>query len=111
MYESPTEIIRKVGGFLREKLSTNRDELIAQLTDLEALRFELVEQRTRLFQILAEKKNQMLYPQEKGKTELDRRIMLGASVALIERDYIFLESLEGLVRDRLVLGEQLLSLP
>ena len=110
MYESPTEIMRKVGEFLREPLSLDIPVLQGQLTGLEALRYDLADKRTQWYQTLAEKKNQMLYPKDKEKTELDRKVMLNASVALIEKDYLFLVALEELIQERLQLGKQLLSL-
>lgn len=106
-YKSPTEIMAKVGAFLREPLEDIRPQLIG----LEALRFELAEKRCEWFQLLQEKKNQMLYPKDKDKTELDRRVMLNASVAVIEKDYIFLETLENLIHERIELGKILLTQP
>lgn len=104
MYEPP-EIIKRVGALLREPISANPKDI----TKLEALRYELLETRCRWQQLLAEKKANMLYPKGKEVTELDRKVMLNASVANIEHDYEFLVGLERLVSDRLTLYPSLLT--
>lgn len=54
---------------------------------------------------LARRRAQYLFPQEKGKTELDRKISLDASVADIERDYEFARRLETIVDLKLELAK------
>lgn len=107
MYESPNEIIRRVGVFLREPIP--EVDIEDHLSGLEALRFDLAEATVDWQRLLAEKKNQMLHPKDKELTDMDRKVMLNASIAVIERDYEFLLRLEGLVSDRLDLGKMFLE--
>lgn len=67
------------------------------------LRAELADKKNEWLQMLHEKENQMLWPKDKDKTELDRRVMLNASVAVIRRDYEFLKDLDRLVEQRIEL--------
>lgn len=106
-YSSPNEIIAKVGSYLREPLSV--DKLQDQLIGLEALRFELAERKVEWLQLLHEKESQMLYPKDKDMTELDRKVRLNASVAVIRKDYEMLATLEKLVEQRLQFGKLLIE--
>lgn len=105
--ERVISIVSKVGVYLRDPISINT--LKTKIVGLESLRMELLEVRVDWQQLLAEKKNQMLYPKDKDKTELDRRVMLNASIANIERDCEFLVGLEKLVEQRLELERELLK--
>lgn len=109
MYNPPVEIIKRVGMYLGITLPSNRDKLIEHLTGLEATRYKLAEARVDWLLLLYEKKNQMLHPKDKDLTELDRRVMLNASIGVIERDYEFLVKLEQLVEERLTFGQKLLD--
>lgn len=109
-YESPTEIIKRVGGYLSTPLSLDTVVLIDQLTGLEACRFELADKTTEWHQHVAEYRNRMLHPKDKDMTELDRNVMLDAHVAVVRKDYEFLCKLEELVRERLQMGKLLLTL-
>lgn len=111
MYESPISVIKRVGLYLRTAMPIQGKKLVDHLQGLEATRFDLAQAVVDWHQLLAEKKNQMLYPKDKDKTEMDRRVMLDASVAVIERDYKFLCKLEELVRERIELGKIFLTLP
>ena len=107
MDTTPNEIIAKAGAYLRQPLIGNIKE---QLIGLEALRFELAERRTQQLQLLHEKENQMLFPKDKDFTELDRKIRLNASVAVIRRDYEMLTKIEELIKERLEFGIKLLDI-
>lgn len=109
-YQSPTEIIKKVGGYLATPLSMDTMELINHLTGLEACRFELADKTTEWHRLVAEHRNRMLHPKDKDMTELDRNTMLDAHVAVVRQDYEFLCKLEDLVRERLQFGKILLTL-
>lgn len=102
-------IIALVGNYLREKLPKDNEELAKQLVELEALRFQLLEVTVDWQQLLAEKKGQYLHPKDSNFTELDRRVMLNAHLANIERDVNFLLGLELLVTQHLQLGKALLA--
>lgn len=91
-------------------LTPVRRDIPVVLRGLDSVRLDLAKTRADWGQLLAEKKNQMLHPKDKELTEMDRRIMLNASVAQIERDYDFLCTLETLVHERLELGKLLLSI-
>lgn len=105
MYEPPTEIIRRVGGVLREPLPLDQADLYIHLNTLDALRYDLAEASVDWHRLLEEKKNQMLHPKDKDLTDMDRKVMLDASVAVISRDYEFLSKLEELVKERIELGK------
>lgn len=104
---TPNEILAKVGAYLRQPLE---GDIRTQLVSLESLRFELAEVRTDQLQLLHEKQNQMLYPKDKDFTELDRKVRLNASVAVINRDYELLVKVEELIKERLEFGMLLLGL-
>lgn len=109
MYEPPTEIIKRVGIYLSNAMPDGKDKLVAHLRGLEATRYKLAEATADWLQLLHEKKNQMLHPKDKELTEMDRRVMLNASIAIIERDYEFLCKLDVLVKDRIELGKLFLT--
>lgn len=92
--------LEKIALLIRDT-SPSTDEGVDSLLDasLHASRYRCDLQRD-----LALKKAQYLYPQEKGKTELDRRVMLDASVADLERDYEFALRLEKIVDIKLGLA-------
>ena len=96
-YVTPSEIISKVGQYLQETLTVDN------VKELEKLRFELAEKKNEWLQKLHERENQMLHPKDKELTELDRKTMLNASVAVIRRDYEFLKDLDRIVEQRIEL--------
>lgn len=108
-YEPPTDIIRRVGEYLRAGLPNDEVAMRIHLADIDRLQFDLTERRVDWLRLLSEKKNQMLHPKDKDLTDMDRKIMLNASVAVIERDYEFLVKLEELVKDRIELGKLFLT--
>lgn len=111
MYDSPTEVFRVVGRYLSEPLRyKDKEALKLDLVDLDAVRMKLSEARVDWLKLLHEKESQMLHPKDKDLTEMDRKVMLNASVAVIKRDYEFLVSLEKLVEERLALGRELLKI-
>lgn len=72
-------------------------------TQLEALVkawVDLARIRCGLRRSLAERRAQYLYPQEKGKTDLDRKTMLEGATADIEHDYDFAVQLEDIMSTR-----------
>lgn len=105
----PLELYGRVGAILRESLPVDLNQLKTHLRALELLRMDVLEHRVDWGQKVAEKSAQMLYPKDKEKTELDRKTMLNASVADLQRDYEFLKGLETLVAERLQLGLALLK--
>lgn len=109
-YESPLTTIKRVAEFLGEPLPSDSKALRAHLIGLEATRLELAEKRSDWLKMLHEKENQMLHPKDQALTEMDRRVMLHASTAIIRRDYDFLCSLEKLTEERLDFGKLLLTI-
>jgi hypothetical protein len=109
MYNPPTPIIKRVGIYMSVAMPMGREKIRDHLQGLEATRYELAKVRCDWLQMLHEKKNQMLHPKDKDLTELDRKTMVNASVAVIERDYEFLCKLEELVKDRIELGKIFLT--
>lgn len=107
MYESP-QIIRVIGELLRQELPSGK-ALTTYLKALENYRYDLAEARVDWLKLLHEKEAQMLHPKDKDFTELDRRTMLHASVAVIRRDYEFLVAIETIVDQRLAFGRELIS--
>lgn len=98
------EIVTKVGELLRQPLS--KENLIA----LDAIRYDLANERVKAMELLYVKRKQMLWPKdaEKGLTELDRTTRLNGDIAPLERDYQFLTRLETLVDSRIELALALL---
>lgn len=109
-YESPNEVIKRVGIYLSVAMPTGKARLTEHLIGLEACRFDLARAATQWQQTLSEYKNRMLYPKDKDKTELDRNVMLDAHVAIVRKDYELLCRLEELIKDRLEFGSLLLTL-
>lgn len=111
MYENTrvTDIIARVGAYLRQPLSIHKSELIKALTALESLRIDLLEVSVDWQEMLAEKKAQYLMPKDKDWTELDRKTRLNAQLANIERDAEFLAGLQVIVQERIKLGSILLQ--
>lgn len=103
------KIIAEVGEFLRVPIP--KDDLEDHIIGLEALRFELATQLVDSMMLLYQKRKQMLWPKdaEKGMTELDRTTRLNGDVAILERDYKFLQRLEELIDSRLKLAIFLLG--
>lgn len=109
MYQPPTEIMRRAGMYLRVTMPDAKAKLKEHLRVIEAVRYELAETRADWGKMLAEKKSQYLHPKDKEFTEMDRKIMLNAQLADIERDYEFLCTIELLVKERIDLGKVLLT--
>lgn len=109
-YQSPTEIIKRVGVYMSVSMPTDKKRLVDELRGLEACRYDLALKTAEWHKLLADKKRQALHPKDKDLTELDRNVMLDANVSVIRQDYEFLLKLEELVRDRLDLGKTLLTL-
>jgi hypothetical protein len=105
-YEQPSIII-KVGALLREPIDL--DNLVEPLLELERLRYEVVEQKAEWLALLYQKRSQMLWPKTKEKTELDRKTVMDASVAVIEKDYQLLCDVDSLIRERLTVVRLLLE--
>lgn len=108
-YQPPTEIMGRVGAYLRTPIPTNKKQLISELVGLEACRYDLAKDVVEWHSLLANKKRQMLHPKDKDLTELDRTVMLDANVSVIRQDYEFLVKLEELVKERIDLGKDLLT--
>lgn len=100
-----TDIIAKIGHYLKRELPDDDIEGEHHLVGLEALRFELLEVTVDWKKLVAEKKSQYLHPKETNLTELDRTISLNASLSVIQRDLDFLIGLDKLVTERLELGK------
>lgn len=111
-YQPPTEVIKRVGIYLKVTMpgGPGPRKLITHLQGLEATQYRLAEAVVDWHKLLNEKKSQMLYPKDKDYSEMDRKIMLNASVAIIKRDYEFLVKLQELVRDRIDFGKSLLTM-
>lgn len=110
MYESPLDTVKMVAKYLGEPLPREKGLLQEHLIGLEATRFELAKKVVEWKRLLHEKENQMLHPKDSNLTELDRKTMLNASVAVIKQDADLLEKLETLIEQRLQLGKLFLSL-
>lgn len=109
MYEGPTEIIRRAGMYLKVAMPDAKAKLTDHLRMLDSVRLDVAETKADWGKLLAEKKNQMLHPKDKDLTDMDRRIMMNASVAVIERDYNFLCDIDRLLGERIDLGKLLLT--
>lgn len=107
MYESPNEVIHRVSGFLGNPLPQTVSELQKHLIGLEACRLQLAEAKVDWHKLLHEKESQMLHPKDAMFTEMDRKVMLNASVAVIRRDYDYLVTIEQLIQERLAFGREL----
>lgn len=110
MYQSPTEVIKRVGLYLSVAMPSNKDKMVDHLLGLEACRYDLSQKVTEWHQLVADTKQRALRPKEKEYTELDRTVMMDADISLVRKDYEFLVKLEELVRDRIELGKTLLIL-
>lgn len=101
-----SEIIKKVGEYLRKPIPTTQKDLKLHVIGLDALRYDLAEACYDSMQTLYQKRKQMLWPKdvEKGLTELDRNTRLNGDVAVLERDYHFLLKLQDLVESRIELA-------
>jgi len=110
MYQSPTEVMKRVGIYLSVTMPQNKDRLVDHLLGLEACRYDLSQKLTEWHLLLADKKAIALRPKDKDYTELDRNVMLAADVSVIQKDYDFLLKLDELIKDRLELGKVLLTL-
>jgi hypothetical protein len=110
MYESPLKAIEAVAKYLKEPLPDDTIDLKEHLIGLESVQYELAEARVDQQRLLHEKENQMLHPKDAALNDLDRRVMLNASVAVIKRDLEFLVTLEKLSSERLSFGQKLLEL-
>lgn len=108
-YETPIEIIKKVGALLAQEIPTEKPALIKHLTKLEALRFDLAHEVAEHHKIYAEQRRRMLHPKDKEFTELDRNVMLDAHVSAVRKDYEFLSELQEIVRDRIELSKTILT--
>jgi hypothetical protein len=109
-YQSPTEVMKRIGMYLSVTMPTNKDNLVEHLVGLDACRHDLAKKITEWHMLLADKKRQVLHPKDKDLTELDRNVMLEANVSIIRSDYEFLVKLEELAKDRIELGKVLLTL-
>ncbi len=109
-YQSPTEILRRLGLYLSVAMPTTGKRLVEHLQGLEACRFDLAKKTAEWHRHTAEYKNRMLHPKDKDMTELDRTTMLEAHVAVVRQDYELLCKLEEIVKDRIELGKILLTL-
>lgn len=99
---TPNIIIGKVGALLRQPMTPDN------LKELDALRFELLETKNDLMQTLYEQRSRMLMPKDKNLSELDRKVSMNASTAVMERDYTFLCDLDRIIEQRLQLAQKLL---
>ena len=107
MYESPSEVIHSCAKYLGEPLPDRNPELLEHLKGLEACRLKLAEAKVDWHKLLHEKESQMLHPKDAMFTEMDRKVMLNASVAVIRRDYDYLVTIEQLIAERLSFGREL----
>lgn len=100
------DIVNKLRPFLSISIP---EDPYTHLRGLEALRMELAEASVQARQKLVEKRRQALWPKDKELTELDRKTRLEGDTAQYEADAEFLSKLEEIVKDRLILGQLLLS--
>lgn len=107
MYEGPLEVIHSVSKYLGEPLPDNAGDLKKHLIGLESTRLKLAKAKVDWHQLLQEKQSQMLHPKDPQFTEMDRKVMLNASVAVIQRDYDYLCTIEQLIEERLSFGREL----
>lgn len=100
--ESPS-IIEEAGRLLRKPMSLADKDIEASIIELEAIRYELAEEKANTQKLLYEKRKQMLWPKdaEKNFTELDRTTRLNGDVASISRDNEFLGLIWIMVGERL----------
>lgn len=105
----PQALLERVSPLLQEELSTELDELRCQLTKLEAVRYDLAWERTRMLQRLLQQRERARMPKSKEFTELDRKTMLDASTSFLESDYEFIKSVEDMLKERIGLGIALLQ--
>lgn len=97
------DIINRVGEALQQPIPK---AVKPYVEELESVRFKLAEARADAMQLLYEKRRQMLWPKDTAEklTELDRTTRLNGDVAVLERDYQFLNRLEKLLDDRIELA-------
>lgn len=103
-------IINKIGEYLRCPLPRAQEDLETYIIELDALRFDLAQERVDKLQLLYQKRKQMLWPKDTidKLTELDRTTRLNGDMAPLERDYQFLIRIEELVDARLSLAMEFL---
>ena len=103
------KIVTRIRPFLSEELPLAQGALRSHLTGLESLRLALAEARVEALVELHTKRRQMLWPKDKEMTELDRKTRLDGDVAVYERNHLFLEQLEQLVKEHIDLGKLLIK--
>lgn len=107
MYQPPYDVIKAVAEYLGEPLPETAPALQKHLVGLDSVRMQLAEAKVDWHKLLHEKESQMLHPKDAMFTEMDRKVMLNASVAVIRRDYDYLVTLEKLIEGRLEFGREL----
>lgn len=107
-YNPPYDVIRSVAEYLGESLPVTAKALRTHLVGLDGVRLKLAEAKVDWHKLLHEKESQMLHPKDTMFTEMDRKVMLNASVAVIRRDYDYLVTLEKLIEERMAFGRELL---
>lgn len=109
-YEPPIDLYQELAPLLQEPLNyQDKTKLKKQLAELQTIQYAVAAKRTEWLQKLLESREKVRVPKEPHVTELDRKTMLGASTAVIERDKEFLESLEKIIETRIKLGSLFLT--
>ena len=105
MYTPPLALYQQISPILQEPLEiANIAKLRKQLSDLEALRYEVSYTTAQWHQKLVEERERLRMPRTSEHTEFDRKTMSDASVSAVERDYEFLRSIEEIIKTRIELG-------
>lgn len=103
-YETPA-IYEKISSLLQEELNVHDTDILRkQLASLETMSYELSATRVDWLVKLYKARERFRMPKGTEYTEFDRKTMLDASTTDIERDYLFLLSLEDIVKQRIELG-------
>lgn len=108
-YETP-DIISRVHLAVSTPLSSDYDIAVNQIDEVLALRTELIQAQAQLLERLQIAKQKYLLPQQKGQTELDRKIFLEANTSRLNRDYLLMSEFSVAVSDWLSISKVRLSL-
>ena len=84
-------------------------ELRKQLAGLEKLRYEVSMTRVEWHERLLNERERLRMPKDAKFTEFDRKSISEASTSAIERDALFLEAIESIIKQRIELGMVLLQ--
>lgn len=108
-YETP-DVISKVHIAISTPLSDDSQLASSQVDEMLKLKVELIEAQAELLERLQIAKQRYLLPQQKGQTELDRKIFLEANTSRLNRDYLLMSEFSLAISEWLDLSKVRLSL-